>query len=89
MFYVYVLKGSSNPKYYIGFTTDLKKRFSEHNAGENISTRRGKPWVLLYFEAYDKEVYARNRERMLKQRGKAWQELKKRVGEIVLKKVLG
>ena len=90
MFYTYVLKGSSNPKYYIGYTSDLRKRLHQHNAGETISTRRGRPWQLVYYEAYADEQNARDREHKFKQRGKLWQELRKRLeNTIVHKKVLG
>ena len=89
MFYTYVLKGTSNPQYYIGFTADLRKRFAQHNAGANISTRRGRPWRLIYYEAFEQEKFAQQRERLLKQRGKAWKMV--RIGErsIAPKKVLG
>jgi putative endonuclease len=83
MYYMYVLKGSSNPAYYIGFTKDLRKRIENHNAGGTTSTRRGRPWKLLYYEAYVIEDTARDRERKLKQRGKAWQELKYRIDPVM------
>ena len=79
MFYIYVLKGSSNPSYYVGYTSDLKTRIENHNAGNNTSTRRGRPWRLIYYEAFSAKNLAQRREQILKQRGKAWQELKKRI----------
>ena len=79
MYFVYVIKGGSNPEYYVGFTKNLKQRLQEHNSGKNISTKRGKPWKLIYFEGFTSETLARKRESKLKQFGKAWQELKKRV----------
>ena len=89
MFYMYVLKGNSNPSYYIGYTTDLRKRLLDHNHGGTTSTRRGRPWELIYYEAYLQRESAEIRETKLKQRGKTWQELKKRLGIVVPKKVLG
>ena len=79
MFYVYVLKGLSIPKYYIGYTADLKRRFMEHNAGSNSSTKRGRPWQLLYYEAFLEEEMACDREMTLKEYGRIWQQLKKRI----------
>ena len=79
MYFVYVLQGSSKPEFYIGFTKDLKNRLREHNSGENISTKKGNPWKLIYFEAFQTENLARARELKLKSYGKAWQELKRRV----------
>ena len=81
MYFVYVLKGSSNPQYYIGLTSNLRQRLQEHNSGNNGSTKKGRPWKLIYAEAYTSEALARNRELKLKQYGKAWQELKKRINE--------
>ena len=79
MHYVYVIKGNSSPEYYIGYSTDLKKRIENHNAGGNTSTRKGRPWKLIYYESFLKKSVARDREKKLKQRGRAWQELVKRI----------
>ena len=79
MFYTYVLKGSSNPSFYIGYTSDLKKRLKEHNDGKVVATKKGVPWVLIYYEAFLNLSSARDREFKLKQRGRAWQELKRRI----------
>jgi predicted GIY-YIG superfamily endonuclease len=37
-FYVYVLISEQDNSWYIGFTSDLEKRFSEHNSGKTITT---------------------------------------------------
>jgi putative endonuclease len=79
MHYVYVIKGTSNPEYYIGYSADLKKRIIDHNMGSNVSTRKGRPWKLVYYESFLQESAARDREKKLKQRGRAWQELQKRI----------
>ena len=63
MFYVYVLENSkSNKKFYIGFTSNLKRRFKEHNSGTEPSTKYGIPWKLTYYEAYQTEKLARQKE---------------------------
>ena len=79
MYHVYILKGSSNPKYYIGSTSDIRKRFEQHNLGQNTSTKRGKPWKLIYLETYPDKTIAQKRERNLKDFGRVWQNLKKRI----------
>jgi putative endonuclease len=79
MYYTYVLKGRSNPSFYIGHTSDLKKRFMNHNQGKVSATRRGIPWKLIYYEAFINLNSAQDRELKLKQRGRAWQELKRRI----------
>ncbi len=81
MHFLYVLQGSSNPKFYIGITKNLKKRLLEHNSGNNTSTKKSKEWELIYFEGYETESLARDRELKLKSYGKAWQELKKRISK--------
>ena len=91
MQYVYILETTdSRKKYYIGSTNDLRRRMIEHNSGKNKSTKYGIPWKLIYYEAYRTEQLAWEREKILKQRGKVWQSLRKRLSEeIVPRKVLG
>ena len=36
---------------YIGHTDNLKRRFEEHNKGQEKSTRDRKPFELVYYEA--------------------------------------
>lgn len=82
MYYVYLLKSKkNNNEIYIGSTNNLKRRFSEHNLGKEISTARYKPWKLLYYEAYQSEKDARNREMRLKNHGNSIKQLKKRIKE--------
>ena len=79
MFYLYVLKSASKPKYYVGWSADLRSRVLTHNDGSVASTKHARPWKVLYYEAYTTEQLAREREQLLKQRGKAWQALKRRI----------
>ncbi len=81
MFYVYVLESlKCLGELYVGSTDDLKRRFTEHNAGKVTSTTRYLPWRLIYYEAYLTDKLARNREKKLKHHGNAMRELKKRIG---------
>lgn len=66
MFYVYVLESLKNGQSYIGYTSDLRKRLKEHNQGLNPSTKRYKPWRIIYYEACLDEEDARRREGYLK-----------------------
>lgn len=66
MFYTYVLQSTKSGDVYIGYTTDLKRRFAEHNQGLNLSTKRYRPWKIIYYEACLNESDARRRERYLK-----------------------
>ncbi len=66
MFYVYILKSSVTKKLYKGSTQDLRKRFEEHNSGKVKSTKNGKPWSLIYYEAFISKTDARREELFLK-----------------------
>ena len=50
MYYMYVLKNEEGSKY-IGYTSNFKRRFEEHNQGLNQSTKCHK-WELIYYEAF-------------------------------------
>jgi len=79
MYYMYILKSEKDSRLYIGSTDNLRKRFSEHQAGKVPSTKYRIPIDLKYYEAYPEEWMARKREKQLKAFGKAYQELKKRL----------
>ncbi|OGI19277.1 MAG: hypothetical protein A3J06_03290 [Candidatus Moranbacteria bacterium RIFCSPLOWO2_02_FULL_48_19] len=84
MFYLYILKSLSDNQIYIGYTSDLKRRMREHQSGKSFATSFRLPVKLVYYEAYASEKDARNRERKLKQYGKAIQLLKERIRESLL-----
>src|SRR6267154_1256210 len=66
MFYVYLLHSARDNGFYIGFSTDLKKRLSEHRRGASFATKSRGPWKLIYYEAYTQREDAEGRERFLK-----------------------
>ena len=84
MNYVYVLKSSVDNNMYIGSTTDLKRRFREHNNGMVKSTKDRRPFEIVYYESYKSEKDARIREHNLKLRSRAFQQLKKRISNSLL-----
>ena len=67
MYYTYILQSLSFPKQkYVGYTSDLRRRLSEHNDGKCKSTSVYRPWkvtIYIAFEAIDK---AREFEKYLK-----------------------
>ena len=79
MFYVYVIYSEHLDLYYIGQTDDLKRRFAEHKTGKSTYTSQTTDWRLVYYEAYTSRKLAMNRERKLKPRARAFQELIKRM----------
>lgn len=66
MFIVYVLFSKSHNKIYIGQTSDIIKRLSEHNNGLSFYTKRYIPWELVYSEKYNTRAEAMKREKQLK-----------------------
>ena len=67
MFYVYLLRSKSHPaQKYIGVTSDLKKRISEHNIGKSTHTNKFKPRTLVTYVAFESEDKAENFEKYLK-----------------------
>jgi putative endonuclease len=66
MYYVYVLKSEKDVKFYTGFTVDLKRRVSEHNAGRVRSTATRRPLKLVYYEGCLNQADAIHREKYLK-----------------------
>jgi len=64
MYYVYVLK--SPRQFYIGSTSDLKRRFTEHQNGKSKSTKHRGPWKIVYYEASQSIKDALKREKYLK-----------------------
>lgn len=67
MFYVYVLRSKNNKNIvYKGYTTDLVQRLQRHNAGENISTKKHRPWMVIFYAAFEDKLLAMRFERYLK-----------------------
>jgi putative endonuclease len=66
MWYVYVLKSIEQDFTYIGSTNDLKRRFAEHNDGENQSTKHYKPFKLAMYVGLPTEKQARELEKYFK-----------------------
>jgi putative endonuclease len=67
MYYVYILQSLSfaNQRY-IGYSTDLKQRLSDHNSGKSPHTSKYIPWKLVMYIAFEDELKALAFERYLK-----------------------
>ena len=63
---VYVLRSELDDGLYIGFTTDLKRRLSEHFNGESGATACRRPFELIYCEYFKMKNDAIRREGYLK-----------------------
>lgn len=55
----------SERSFYIGYTNELKRRFSEHQKEDKHY------WRVIYYESYLSEKLARQREKKLKYYGSA------------------
>ena len=66
MFYVYLLHSHTDNGFYIGYSTDLKRRLSEHTKGASFATKSRGPWKLIYYEACTEAKDAKGRESYLK-----------------------
>ena len=64
--FLYVLESKIDRSWYIGYTTDVARRLTDHNRSKNTSTKAKKPWQILYFEAYRDKRDALGREKFLK-----------------------
>lgn len=84
MFYFYTLKSKKDGNLYFGYSSDLRKRFKEHNSGKVISTQNRRPLEIIYYEAYKSEKDARERERQIKKRAGALISLKRRLGDSLI-----
>jgi len=66
MYYAYMLKSLEHEYFYKGHCQDLQKRISQHNSGMTESIRPYIPFKLVYFEEFEMEKDAINREKYFK-----------------------
>ncbi len=67
-YYVYVLKSKIANWYYVGFTFDINRRLKQHDKGEVRSTKKYRPFILVFVQEVNDRVQARNFEKYLKVR---------------------
>ena len=63
MYYTYVLKSQKDDKLYIGYTSDLQKRFKEHQKGKVKSTKHRRLLELIFYEAFKNKKDAMRRQK--------------------------
>jgi putative endonuclease len=67
MYYVYLIESlSARGERYVGMTTDLERRFHEHNQGKSSHTTKFSPWKLITYVAFTDRAKAEAFERYLK-----------------------
>ena len=66
MFYTYILLSEKDHKHYIGSTSNLKKRFGEHQSGKVFATKGRLPLKLIFYEAFLNQKDSIRREKYFK-----------------------
>ena len=67
MHYVYILQSENEPeRYYVGLTSEPKRRLAEHNEGKSIHTNKFKPWKKVVEIGFTDPVKANAFELYLK-----------------------
>lgn len=79
MYWVYIIKSIKHEVLYIGRTVNLIKRLEKHNSGLSFATKRYRPWKFVYLEGYANEDDAKDRENKIKQFGKVYSQLKRKI----------
>ena len=78
-YYVYLLENKNDKSWYIGFTSNLRKRITEHQAKSGgQTTKRKTNWKLIYFEGYLDKNDTVGREKFLES-GSGYRYLKKQL----------
>ena len=65
-YYTYIIESITNQRWYIGHTNDIDRRLSEHNSGQNKSTKGKGPWKLIFLRTFDNNLDANKFELKLK-----------------------
>ena len=67
MYHVYIIQSLNYPdQIYVGCTTDLNKRLSNHNSGTTFHTNKYAPWKLTVYVSFDNKDKAYAFEEYLK-----------------------
>lgn len=66
MYYVYLPKSQRFNETYVGITSNLRQRFTDHNAGRSKHTSKYLPWDLIAYTAFTSKKKAIAYERYLK-----------------------
>ncbi|MFH1078209.1 MAG: GIY-YIG nuclease family protein [Patescibacteria group bacterium] len=64
--HVYVLQSETDGRRYVGMSSDVERRLTEHNSGQVTSTKSHRPYAIIYQETLPDRHKARSREKYLK-----------------------
>lgn len=66
MYFVYILYSTKSDGFYFGSTPDIEDHLYKHNAGQVISTKPHRPWILIWFGGFSDKKTALDFELYLK-----------------------
>ena len=66
MFYTYILQSEIDNSFYVGHSSDIKKRLEYHNQGLSKYTSKKIPWKLVFIEMFETKLEANRGELFLK-----------------------
>ena len=69
LFTTYILFSHSSKRFYTGSSKNLERRLSEHNSGQNKSTRTGIPWKIVFTLSFPSHAESLKKELEIKKRG--------------------
>ena len=64
--YVYILRSQADHRFYVGLRRDLPARLQAHNDGRVNSTKKRRPFELVYWEGCRNDSDTAQREKYLK-----------------------
>jgi len=66
MYYEYILQSLKDKGLYIGYTSNLKQRFQEHNEKQSFATKGRTPFRLVHYQAFENQNDALDTEKYFK-----------------------
>ncbi len=67
-YYLYILQSEKDDSFYVGITSDIKKRLLFHNNGWQRYTKNKRPWKLVYIREFSSKSEALKQERKIKKK---------------------
>jgi putative endonuclease len=62
MYFVYILLGEKDHRTYVGYSNNVMARLKRHNAGHVAATKNRRPLRILFYEKFETEKEAKERE---------------------------
>jgi len=66
MYFIYILESERTGQYYIGSGEDVQERLMRHNRGSIFSTKKFRPYKIVFQQGFESKSLARSIELRLK-----------------------